>query len=233
MISIKFSQDGKTWQTLAVSSPNEKLGQFAPRTAQFDVDGLGRYVRVEFYELTGGAWASIRELGVYTERAESDYYDPMYDYRLRWDDVIYEPGELKVVAYRDGKRLGEAVRRTAGAPAALRLTPDRTQLAANGDDLCYVLVEAVDAAGEPCPLADNQVKFNVQGPATIAGVGNGNPISYEPFQADSRQLFNGKAMLILRAQPGDGGAIRVTATSDGLAAANAECAATPASPGRD
>jgi len=132
---------------------------------------------------------------------------------------VYEPGELKAVAYKDGKRIGEAIMRTAGAPAVLRLTPDRTKLAATGEDLCYILVEAFDDKGTLCPLADNLVRFKVDGPAEIAGVGNGNPLSIEPFQADYRKLFYGKAMLILRTQPGQKGKIRVTASSDGLASA--------------
>ena len=129
---------------------------------------------------------------------------------------MYQPGELKAVAYKDGKQIGEAVMRTAGAPAALRLTPDRKELAATGEDLCYILVEAVDDKGTLCPLADNLVRFKVDGPAEIAGVGNGNPLSIEPFQADYRKLFYGKAMLILRTKPGQAGKVKVTASSDGL-----------------
>ena len=79
--------------------------------------------------------------------------------------------------------------RTAGEPAAIRLTPDRKELAATGEDLCYILVEAVDEKGTLCPLAENMVRFKVEGPAEIAGVGNGNPLSLEPFQADYRKLF--------------------------------------------
>jgi beta-galactosidase len=111
--------------------------------------------------------------------------------------------------------------RTAEEPAALRLTPDRAQLAATGEDLCYVLVEAFDKKGTLCPLAENLVRFQVEGPAQIAGVGNGNPLSIEPFQADSRKLFYGKAMLILRTQPGKTGQVRITAAAEGLTSAEA------------
>ena len=109
--------------------------------------------------------------------------------------------------------------RTAGKPAKIRLTPDRRELAATGEDLCYILVEALDADGTLCPLADNSVRFEVQGPAEIAGVGNGNPLSLEPFHADSRKLFYGKAMLILRTIDGKAGKVRITAESEGLAPA--------------
>ncbi len=60
-----------------------------------------------------------------------------------------------------------------------------------------------------CPLAENIVQFKIEGPAEIAGVGNGNPMSLEPFQADHRKLFYGKAMLILRTQPGKTGQVKV------------------------
>ena len=127
-----------------------------------------------------------------------------------------QPGQLTAVAYKDGKKIGSAVMRTAGEPAKLRLTPDRKRLAATGEDLSYILVEALDEKGMLCPLADNRVQFEVQGPAEIAGIGNGDPLSLEPFQASSRKLFYGKAMLIVRSLEGRRGSIRVTARSAGL-----------------
>ena len=93
---------------------------------------------------------------------------------------------------------------------------DRKDLKATGDDLCYILVEALDANGVLCPLADNLIKFKVDGPAEIAGIDNGNPLSYEPFQNSEHKLFFGKAMLILRTKEGQQGDIRVIADSDGL-----------------
>ncbi|MCJ7728503.1 MAG: DUF4982 domain-containing protein, partial [Sedimentisphaerales bacterium] len=152
------------------------------------------------------------------EITDSSYYAVTDKYRLRFNDVIYEPGELKAVAYKDGKEIGQAIMRAAGKPTAIRLMPDRTELSATGEDLCYILVEAVDEKGTLCPLADNLIRFKVDGPAEIAAVGNGNPMSFEPFQADSRKLFYGKAMLILRTTEGQGGRVTVTAGSDGLPA---------------
>ena len=154
------------------------------------------------------------------DAANSPYYAIIDKYRLCFNDVVYKKGELKAVAYKDGKEIGQAVMRTAGKPAAIRLTPDRTELSATGEDLCYILIEAVDKKETLCPLADNLIRFKVDGPAEIAGVGNGNPLSLEPFQANSRKLFYGKAMLILRTKEGQGGNIRVTAESDGLPATN-------------
>ncbi|NLH42056.1 MAG: DUF4982 domain-containing protein, partial [Planctomycetes bacterium] len=218
---IKVSDDGSTWKTVATKSTSRFPQWNGPTQIFHNVDAQGRYLRVEFNRLQGNVWASIREFAAYPQYAESEYYAPTYTYRLRWNDVVYQPGELKAVAYKDGRKIGETVMRTAGAPAALRLTPDRTKLAATGEDLCYVLVEAFDEKGTPCPLADNLVHFKVEGPAEIAGVGNGNPLSIEPFQADYRKLFYGKAMLILKTKPGQKGKVHVTASSDGLVSAEA------------
>ncbi|HEX5789939.1 MAG TPA: glycoside hydrolase family 2 TIM barrel-domain containing protein [Luteolibacter sp.] len=137
-------------------------------------------------------------------------------YALRWLDVPYQPGELKAVAYQKGRELGTATVRTAGEPVTLRLTPDRTTLKADGEDLSFVLVEAVDADGNLCPLAMNEVKFDLEGPATIAGVGNGDHHYPAEFVSDRVTLFYGKAMLIVRTNDGQQGTIRITATSEGM-----------------
>ncbi len=137
-------------------------------------------------------------------------------YRLMWKDVIYEPGELKVIAYKEGKEIGQDIVRTAGEAAYLKVTPDRSAIAATGEDLSYILVEAFDKNNNPCPKADNLVRFAIEGPADIAGVGNGNPQLRESFVADHCQLFSGKAMLIIRSEMGEKGKIMVTTTSKGL-----------------
>ena len=217
---IKASTDASTWQVIA-SKDTSRFPQWGGPTQAFhDVNAPARYLRIEFTQLQGGAWAGIREFDAYPAKTESSYYDATYKYRLRWNDVVYEPGELKAVAYKGGSEIGQAIMRTAGGPAAIRLTPDRKELAATGEDLCYILVEALDEKGTLCPLAENLIRFKVEGPAEIAGVGNGNPLSLEPFQANSHKLFYGKAMLILRTREGQASQVHVTAESDGLTAAN-------------
>jgi beta-galactosidase len=213
---IRVSADGADWETVADKPVSREPHWMGSRRIFHVLKTRGRFVRIDFLESPENALPAIREVGIHSEVAESDYYDPTYKYRLRWNEVAFEPGELKVVAYRGNERIGEAFMRTAGAPASLRLSPDRVELSASGEDLSYILVEAVDEKGTPCPLAENMVTFDVEGPAEIAGVGNGNPLSLEPFQADHRRLFHGKAMLILRSLDGQSGDILVTARSEGL-----------------
>jgi beta-galactosidase len=140
----------------------------------------------------------------------------MSKYRLEWQ-VPYAPGELKVVGYQGGKSVAAESVKTAGAPAKVVLTPDRASIKADGEDLSFVTVRVEDKDGNFCPLANNLVKFRIDGPAQIAGVDNGNPATVEPFQADYRKAFNGLALLIVRPEAGKPGRVKITASSDGLA----------------
>ena len=142
-------------------------------------------------------------------------------FRLVWE-VPYQAGELKAVGYREGKSIASDQVKTAGAPARIVLSPDRKAIRADGDDLSFVTVRIEDKDGNFCPLADNLVNFKLEGPATIAGVDNGNAASVEPFQADHRKAFNGLALAIVRSENGKSGRIRVTATSAGLRSGSAD-----------
>jgi beta-galactosidase len=213
---IKGLINASDWTTVVTKSTSRTPRWGGPRHVFHDVDARIRFLRIEFTAMRAGTLASISEFGAYPEKVESAYYDVTYKYRLRWNDVIYEPGELKTIAYKDGKKIGQAVMCTSGKPTTIRLTPDRKEINATGEDLCYILVEAVDQEGTCCPLASNLIHFFIEGPAEIAGVGNGNPLSLEPFQGNSRKLFYGKAMLILRTLEKRSGQVYVTAKSDGL-----------------
>jgi len=136
------------------------------------------------------------------------------DFHTQWR-VAYEPGEIRVVTRKDGREVKSETVRTAGAPAALRLTPDRSRLAADGRDLSFVTVEVVDKDGNLCPHADNLVNFDVSGPAFVAGVDNGLQTSLESFKAPHRQAFNGKCLVVLQ-NDGTSGSATLTATADGL-----------------
>jgi beta-galactosidase len=136
-------------------------------------------------------------------------------FRLMWNDVLYEPGVLKAVAYREGEQIGECVVRTAAEPYRLNLTPDRMSIRADGSDLSYILIEAFDKNGNICPLADNKIDIEINGAGEIAGIGNGNPQSMTFFRSHSVDLFYGKAMLIVRSKTAKGIA-DIKATSENL-----------------
>lgn len=133
--------------------------------------------------------------------------------------VTYEPGEIKVVTRKDGKEVCRQTICTAGEPAAVRLTPDRRHISADGRDLSFVTVDIVDAKGNICPNADNKVEFNVDGHAFIAGVDNGCQTSLESFKASCRKAFNGKCLVVLQ-NDGTKGTVRLTASSEGLKSSN-------------
>ena len=204
---VEGSTDGTTWTILATPIVTDQNTQ-----ANHAVNTTSRYLRVRFTGLENGHWASIVNFAAYeTERPQgSDRY------RLRWDDVIYQPGELKAVAYKDGQKIGEDIVRSAGAPARLVATADRTVIRGDGYDLSYVTIDLVDANGTLVPNADQLRKFRVSGPAFIAGVDNGDARSIEPFQADQRHLFNGKALVILRSKRGEPGEATLTISCDGV-----------------
>jgi beta-galactosidase len=144
-----------------------------------------------------------------------------FEYRLRWDDVKYAPGELRVVAYKDGKRWAEDVVRTTGPVEKITLQPDRTTLRADGRDLAFLTASLVDKDGQLVPKSDNEITFAVSGPAEIVATDNGDATSHVPFPSKERKAFNGLALVIVRTKSGETGEIRVKATSSGLPAAEA------------
>jgi beta-galactosidase len=134
-------------------------------------------------------------------------------FRLMWNDVKYKAGELTAVAYKEGQKLGTATLKTTGPPTVLKLTAEENYMFGHG--LGFIKVEAVDKDGNPHPLADNTVTVAIDGPAVIAGVGNGNPQSIDPFQSYQVKLFNGKAMIYLRSTS-DRGEVKVSVSAKGL-----------------
>ena len=126
-------------------------------------------------------------------------------YRLRWRDVVYQPGELKVVVYDEqGNRAGQQVIKTAGKPKRLLLEPDRRTIHADGNDLAFVTVSLVDKNGTLCPDADNCLEFTVKGAGTYKAACNGDATSLEPFTQPRMRLFHGQLVVICQAgnQPG-------------------------------
>jgi beta-galactosidase len=133
---------------------------------------------------------------------------------LDWQ-VAYAPGVLSAKGYNGRKLVAETKVETTGAPAAVRLQPDRSIITADGRDLSVVDVSIVDAKGRVVPDAGNLVQFEIKGPGAIIGVGNGDPSSHEPDKASERKVFNGYAQVIVQAirEPGT---IRLFANSPKL-----------------
>ena len=147
-----------------------------------------------------------------------------HEYRLRWNGVVYQTGELKVIAYKNGQQWATEVVKTTGPASKLLLSADRNRIHATGTDLSFVTVTVADAAGLLVPRSKNLVTFSVTGPGEIVAVDNGDATSFEPFQASQRKAYNGLALVIVRAKPGVPGAIKLHAESAGLAPADVSLA---------
>jgi len=147
------------------------------------------------------------------------------NYRLIWDDVVYQPGQLRVVTYKNGKEWATATMKTTGSASKLTLAPDRCTIAADGKDLSFVTVSVADRSGAMVPQSMNLLKFHISGPGEIVAVDNGDPMSLVSFQSSEMKAFNGLCLVIVRAKPGQAGEITLRATSDGLAAAETRIAA--------
>ncbi len=139
------------------------------------------------------------------------------EYRLRWNAVVYQPGELKVVAYKNGKPWATNIIKTTGPATKLTLQADRDAIRADGQDLSFVTVKVADQAGLMVPRSMNRIKFSVEGPGEIVATDNGDPTNLESFQSPERAAFNGLALVIVRAKPGQTGAIVLKAEAAALA----------------
>jgi beta-galactosidase len=139
-----------------------------------------------------------------------------YEYRLRWDDVVYEPGELKVVAFKDGKKWAADTVRTAGKASQMVLKPDRTVISADGCDLSFVTLTVQDSSGTMVPEANNLIRFSVSGPGEIVATDNGDATDFNIFSSHDRKAFSGLALVIVRAKHNQTGSVVITAESDGL-----------------
>ncbi len=138
-----------------------------------------------------------------------------FEYRLRWDDAIYEPGEIRVVAYRNGKVWAVDSVVTAGKAAAMVLTSDRRSIRADGKDLAFITVKIIDKDGHAVPDASGRIAFSIDGPGEIVATDNGDPTSLASFQNHQINAFHGLALVIVRSN-GEAGKIRVIARSGGM-----------------
>ncbi len=167
--------------------------------------------KVEVYAYTNGDEVELfqngKSLGKRTNNLEGVEYQT-------WD-VIYNPGELKAVAYKEGKFHSEKIIKTANKANSIEIFSRKKVMQANGQDLIYVEFTIKDKDGNTVPNANHLLNFSLDGPATIAGVGNGNNMSHEPFQANYRKAFNGKCLAIIKSTKVNG-KIKLTVSSKGL-----------------
>ncbi|MBN2514188.1 MAG: DUF4982 domain-containing protein [Sedimentisphaerales bacterium] len=138
------------------------------------------------------------------------------EYRLRWDDVKYEPGELKVVAYRNGEKWAEKIVKTTGKSTRLEAIADREEICGDGKDLAFITVRVTDKNGLTVQTANNPMTFEIEGPGEIIATDNGDPTNFIPFPSHEREAFSGLALVIIRSKSDDPGPITVTAKSPGL-----------------
>ncbi|MBR3287935.1 MAG: DUF4982 domain-containing protein [Bacteroidales bacterium] len=115
-----------------------------------------------------------------------------------WPEVVFEPGKIEAVSYKDGHEVARTSRETAGPAASLRLTADRKVIDADGYDLSFVTVEAVDAQGRAIPDADMMLNFSVEGSGELFGVDNGNAADTLCLKGTRKALFSGKALAVVR-----------------------------------
>ncbi|MBL7740797.1 MAG: DUF4982 domain-containing protein [Chitinophagaceae bacterium] len=141
-----------------------------------------------------------------------------FEYRLRWDDVKYEPGELKAIAYKKGKRWAVQTVRTTGTPSRLMMNADRKTIQADGADLSFITVAIADKNGVTVPDANNKINFSIEGPGEIVATDNGDPADLVSFASGERQAYFGFALVIIRSEKGKIGTIKVSASSPGLKA---------------
>ncbi|MDE3166324.1 MAG: DUF4982 domain-containing protein, partial [Acidobacteriota bacterium] len=148
------------------------------------------------------------------------------DQHLAWN-VKYAPGAIEARGYKGGRQVAVVKRETVGAPAKLVLRVDRPEIAADAEDVAFVTAEVQDAEGRVVPVTDNEVAFQVTGPAAVVGTGNGDPTNHEPDPGSRRKAFAGLCMAVVQGTR-QAGTVRVDAASPGLAAASVTIASNAA-----
>ena len=151
------------------------------------------------YCYTDGVEAELFVNGKSQGRIRKNPKERLDRYRLRWNDVKYEPGEIKVVAYdENGHKIGEDIRQTAGKAVQLVAQAETDEHKADGEDLIYVRIGVNDKNGVPVPTCQDALTFSVSGEAKFEAVCNGDATSLESFKQPKMKLFNGELIVILR-----------------------------------
>ena len=139
-----------------------------------------------------------------------------YEYRLRWDDVKYEAGEVKVIAYKNGQKWAEDIVKPTDKPAKLIAQADRTTIKADGEDLVFVTVKIADKNGLTVSDANLKVSFSLEGAGEIVATDNGDPANLVSFASHERDTYNGLVLAIVKVKKGGTGILKLKAKSDGL-----------------
>ena len=134
---------------------------------------------------------------------------------ITWKDVAYEPGKITAVARKDGKDYARHELETAGKPVRLKVVAENADWKGDGMDLQYLRVYAIDSKGRVVPTAEGTVSFEVKGAARLIAVDNGDHSSNDLFDGKQKDLYEGFAMAILRANQ-TAGKVEVTVRCDGL-----------------
>ncbi len=172
----------------------------------------------EDQEIEVWAYCNLDSVELFLNGASLSSQPVVKNGHLVWK-VKYAPGTIEARASKRGRVVLTDRRETAGPAAKIVAVADRTQIAADGQDLAVINVSIVDAQGRPVPMADNRVVWAVAGPGSVIGVGNGDPSCHEPDRATQRSAFNGLCMAIVQSRRGEAGPIAVTVTSSGLESA--------------
>jgi beta-galactosidase len=166
------------------------------------IDVLAYYNNADEVEL----FLNDKSLGI--KKKEND------DLHITWR-IPFEPGTLKAVSRKAGKEVLSKEIKTAGEPVSIRLEADRSIIQASGKDLSFITVETLDKDGNVVPTADNLIQFSIEGTGTIVGTDNGDPTDSNSLKKPERNLFNGKALVVVQGKK-QAGKITVTASSEGL-----------------
>ena len=166
-----------------------------------------------------------RSLG--RQRKQPDVWDRAY--RLRWDDVRYEPGTLEVVVYKNGREWARDVVKTSGKAAALKVEAVNDGIVSDGEDVAYVNATIVDAEGNVVPTAEDEVEFSVEGEGFVVATDNGFEGDMADFRLPRHKAFGGRVLCIVRAKEGAAGSLRVVARASGMESAGVSIAVRPAS----
>ena len=175
--------------------------------------------KVSMYTYTNAEEVELIVNGKSVGVKKNEVNNPKNRDKIKWDGIDYQPGYIEAIARTGGKTVARHKIETYGKAVALKVEPDNNNWNADGMDLQHIRIYAVDAKGRRVMNADNMLSFDVKGDARIVAVSNGNLASDEPMTGNMRRLYNGSALLIIRAgrTPGK---ITVKTSSDAFKTVN-------------